>query len=61
MEKRICLVCNKKLVKIGFNRNNKVYLGKFHGDWANRKCHKKCFNQYCLIFSLNTPAYLDSM
>jgi hypothetical protein len=41
--KRICLICNKSLVKIGTARIN----GKLtHGDWKNRKYHKKCMNNH---------------
>jgi hypothetical protein len=46
--KRICLVCNKTLVKIGTDRSN----GKLtHSDWTNRKYHKKCMNNFnfCLL------------
>jgi hypothetical protein len=45
--KRICLICNKALVKIGTDRSN----GKLtHSDWTNRKYHKKCMmNDFCLL------------
>jgi hypothetical protein len=42
LEKRVCLYCNKHLVKIGKERsngNNQIH------DWSSRKYHKKCYKE----------------
>lgn len=57
MDKQLCIMCSKPLVKIGLARNNKVYRGKCHRDWSTRKLHKKCLQDYCIF--LNTQIYSD--
>jgi hypothetical protein len=44
MNTKSCEYCNKKLVKIGYNRSN----GKPHVDWNERKYHKKCLKIFLL-------------
>ena len=36
---RICKLCKKSLVAVGFARKN----GKFHKEWAKRSYHKACW------------------
>ena len=38
-----CIVCNKRLRKIGLDRSN----GAFHADWQTRRTHKACYQIYC--------------
>jgi hypothetical protein len=37
-----CLVCRKPLQRVGTDRANGV---RHHGDWADRRYHKKCLKQ----------------
>jgi hypothetical protein len=43
---RICVVCNKHLVRIGRERANGK--GGF-SDWKDRKTHAKCYSTYLLM------------
>ena len=39
--KRLCRVCHRALVAIGYKRQN----GKLHNDWTSREYHKKCWKE----------------
>ena len=38
-EQKLCHLCMKKLVQIGYSRKN----GANHADWSSRKYHKRCW------------------
>ena len=38
-QRKLCHLCGKKLVPVGYSRQN----GKIHKDWPKREYHKKCW------------------
>lgn len=51
LRRRCCLQCGGRLQPVGWSRAN----GRDHGDWPERKLHKKCWKELCE----DTGAFLE--